>query len=117
MTREYSDYIQDIHDAIRDIKNFVKDFDYTKFENDQKTINAVIRSLEVIGEASKNIPDDIKKKYPKTPWRGLAGMRDKLIHEYFGVDTEILWQVASEEITEIEISMNQLVQNLLHPST
>lgn len=114
MTREYSDYIQDIHDAIRDIKSFVKELDYNKFEKDQKTINAVIRSLEVIGEASKNISEEIKQKYPNVPWRGLAGMRDKLIHEYFGVDTEIIWKVVSEEIPEIESSMAKLFQDFLH---
>lgn len=114
MTREYSDYIQDICDAIHDIKTFVKGLDYNEFENDQKTINAVIRSLEIIGEASKNISDEVKKKYPNVPWRGLAGMRDKLIHEYFGVDTEILWKVVSDEIHQIESTMKQFFQDFLH---
>jgi uncharacterized protein with HEPN domain len=64
--------------------------------NDKKTIKAVIRSLEVLGEASKKIPDEVRNRYPRIPWKRMAGMRDKLIHEYFGVDLEIVWNVAKK---------------------
>jgi len=90
--RDYRDYLQDILDSIDDIASFVQGMGFEEFKRDRKTINAVVRSIEVIGEASKRIPRGLKTKYKGVPWREMAGMRDKLIHEYFGVDVEILWK-------------------------
>jgi hypothetical protein len=69
---------------------------HEEFKADRKTINAVVRSIEVIGEASKKIPTTVTARYPGVPWKKMAGMKDKLIHEYFGIDLEILWKVADE---------------------
>jgi len=96
--RQYLDYIQDIVESVNDIKSFVSNMDFNAFCGDKKTINAVIRSLEVIGEASTKIPSEISDQYPAIPWKQMRGMRNKLIHEYFGVDKAILWQVATDEI-------------------
>ncbi len=74
-----------------------------------KTINAVVRSLEVIGEAAKKMPDSMKKKYPEIPWKRMTGMRDKLIHEYFGIDLEIVWEVVNTELPPIK----PLIQKVL----
>ncbi len=102
MKRDYLDYIQDILDSIRDIADFIEGINFKNFEKDKKTINAVVRSLEIIGEAATKIPDDIKNSYSNIPWRNIAGMRNKLVHEYFGVDEEIVWKVASEEIPPLK---------------
>ncbi len=99
--RIYLDYVQDILDSIRDIEIFVKGMRFEEFKNDRKTVNAVVRSIEVIGEASKKIPSATRLKHPDVPWKKMAGMRDKLIHEYFGIDLEILWKVAKEDIGRI----------------
>jgi len=107
--RDYRDYLQDILDSINDIENFVRGMGFEEFKGDRKTINAVVRSIEVIGEASKRIPRSLKAKYRGIPWRGMAGMRDKLIHEYFGVDVEILWKTAKDDIPPLK----QLVQDML----
>jgi len=96
--RQYLDYIQDIVESVNDIKSFVSNMDFNAFCSDKKTINAVIRSLEVIGEASTKIPPEISDRYPAIPWKHMRVMRNKLIHEYFGVDKAILWQVATDEI-------------------
>lgn len=111
MRIEYLDYIQDILDSINDIETFTKGMNFQSFEQDRRTVNAVIRSLEVIGEAAKKIPDKIKEKHPAIPWKNITGMRDKLIHEYFGVDEEIVWKVASEEIPALKPLIQKIINS------
>jgi uncharacterized protein with HEPN domain len=98
----YTDYIQDILNSIEEIENFSTGLSFNKFMRDKKTINAIIRSLEVIGEASKNIPKQIRNNHPDIPWAKMAGMRDKLIHEYFGIDLEIIWQTIKRDIPTLK---------------
>lgn len=98
MEKVYSDYIQDVLDSIDDIEDFVKGIPFEEFVNDKKTTNAVVRSLEIIGEATKNIPSEIREKYPEIPWKKMAGMRDKLIHEYSGVNLAIVWETIQQDI-------------------
>lgn len=112
MKRVYEDYLQDILDSINDIDVFIKGMNYRQFKNDRKTVNAVVRSIEVIGEASKKIPKNIRDKYPELPWKKMAGMRDKLIHEYFGIDMEILWKAAKEEIPHLRPAIQKILRDL-----
>jgi len=100
--RDYKDYLQDIVDSVDDIKSFTENMTFEDFATDRKTINAVIRSIEVIGEATKRIPKSIRGKYPSIPWKKMAGMRDKLIHEYSGVDVGILWKTVKEDIPSLK---------------
>lgn len=74
---------------------------YKDFLNDIKTQDAVVRNLEIIGEATKNISNDFKEKYPQIPWKKLAGVRDRLIHHYFGINYDIVWVIVKEELPEI----------------
>ncbi len=99
--RNYKVYFDDIIEASRSILKYTKNYDFIQFSEDRKTIDAVIRNLEIIGEAAKKIPPDIIKKYPKLHWRGMTGMRDKLIHQYFGVNLEIIWDTILKEIPKI----------------
>lgn len=110
--RIYLDYVQDILDSILDIESFIKGMSFEEFRKDRKTINAVVRSIEVIGEASKKIPETITANYPGVPWKKMAGMRDKLIHEYFGIDLEILWKVAKEDIKSIRPAVRKILREL-----
>ncbi len=112
MTRDYSDYITDILNSIDEIDEFIGDIEYEIFSTDKKTINAVIRSLEVIGEAATKIPRDIRERWPEIPWKRMAGMRNKLIHEYFGVDLEIVWEVCTDEIPPLKPSIERLLKEM-----
>lgn len=107
--RDYRDYLQDIIDSINDIESFIRGMSFEGFKKDRKTINAVVRSIEIIGEATKRISKTLKDKHREVPWKKMTGMRDKLIHEYFGVDVEILWKTAKDDIPPLK----QLVQTLL----
>ncbi len=95
------EFLIDIDEAIRRIEFYTQDTDYENFLEDIKTQDAVIRNLEIIGEAAKNITDELKEKHPQILWKDLAGIRDKLIHHYFGVNLEIVWTIIDEDLPQL----------------
>ena len=101
-TREFLDYLADIQEASQNISQFIEGMDWDEFAQDQKTIYAVVRAFEIIGEAAKKVPLSVRKRHQNVPWKQMAGMRDKLIHEYFGVDHEVLWKTAQEVIPPVQ---------------
>lgn len=107
--RELTDYLADILNAINEIDEFTAGMSFDVFEEDRKTINAVIRSLEVLGEATKHIPTSFRNKHPDIPWSKMAGMRDVLIHNYMGVDLMTVWKVVQERLPEIRTMLEKLV--------
>jgi uncharacterized protein with HEPN domain len=94
VSRDIVTFLEDILTAIDDIVAFTATLDIEDFKQDRKTIYAVTRALEIMGETTKNIPDDIRQAYPQIPWRQIVGMRDKLIHSYFSVNVVTLWKAA-----------------------
>jgi uncharacterized protein with HEPN domain len=92
------DYLNDILESIGDIEEFTYGLTLEEFVADKKTTKAVIRCLEVIGEAVNKIPEGIREEYPEAPWAEMVGMRNRLIHEYFGVDMSIVWQTIHEDL-------------------
>jgi uncharacterized protein with HEPN domain len=108
--RKVEYYLLDILGAIEDIDGFLLDMEYTKFRQDKKTVYAVIRCLEIIGEAVKNIPGELQERYPQIPWREMAGMRDKLIHGYFGIDIGLVWDTAANDIPFLKRELLKLRQ-------
>ncbi len=107
--RELNDYLADIFNAITEVDEFVRDMNFAEFEHDRKTINEVIRSLEVLGEATKHIPASFRNSHPDIPWSKMAGMRDVLIHDYMGVDLVTVWKVAKERLPLIRPSVEKLM--------
>ena len=91
-------YIQDIVDAMAAAGSFIEEMSYDEFIADQKTVYASIRAIQIIGEAAKKVPEVVRVKYPHVPWREMAGMRDKVTHEYFGVQMMVLWNALKDDI-------------------
>ncbi len=112
MNPVWGDYINDVLNSISEVEDFTRGMNYASFIRDRRTVNAVIRSLEVMGEAARQIPEEIRRKYPDLPWKRMAGMRDKLIHEYTGVDLETVWDVITEELPPLKPLLEKLAREV-----
>ena len=106
------DYIRDMLDAMDKAVRFVDDLDLSDFKQDEKSGYAVIRCLEIIGEAAKKVPLAVKRKHDAIPWKNLAGMRDKLIHDYAGVDMEIVFMTVKNDIPAVKVLLVELIEEL-----
>lgn len=107
MPRDYSVYLEDILAAIAKIQRYTEGLSLEQFAEDEKTVDAVVRNLEVIGEAVKQLPGDFRSRHPGIEWQKIAGLRDILIHQYFGVDVDILWDVVQSKLTALETAVRQ----------
>jgi len=103
-------FIKHIRDSINEIDSFTKNVSKEKFIEEKLIQNAVIRSIEVIGEAVKNLPEGFRRKYKEIPWNKIAGMRDKIIHHYFGVDLETIWKVVKEDIPQLKKQIHKILE-------
>ena len=112
MLEKFAIYLNDISKSIKSIENFVEGMTQEQFENDDKTSSAVIRKFEIIGEASKFIPEVIRNKYSEIPWKEMAGMRDKLIHTYSEVDFKLVWMTIKQRIPEIKPLLKKILDEL-----
>ncbi len=112
MKRDVRVYVQDILDSIEKIEQYTKTIHREDFIQDSQIQDAVLRRLEIIGEAVKSIPQDFRDKYPRIPWKNMAGMRDVLIHEYFGVNIERAWKVVSEDIFDLRKELLKMKEDM-----
>jgi uncharacterized protein with HEPN domain len=103
--REARLYLEDIQLAICRIEEYTAPLTFEEFARDTKTIDAVVRNLSIIGEAVKNIPEEIRLTHPGVPWEEIIGMRNKVIHEYFGVDEDILWKTIKTDLPLLKESI------------
>ncbi|MDB9235803.1 HepT-like ribonuclease domain-containing protein [Halorubrum ezzemoulense] len=106
------DYLDDILDGVEKIKRYTQEMTYEEFVDDPKTVDAVLRNFEVIGEAAKNVPEGIREEYDDVPWSEMAGMRDKLIHGYASVELQIVWTTIEKEISALETQIESVRDEL-----
>ena len=108
--RDYRLFLKDVINAMEAIESFVEGMDFEDFVEDDKTSSAVIRKFEIIGEAVKHIPEWVKEKYPDIPWKEMAGMRDRLIHAYFGIDFRLVWDTIKHDVPELKSRLLEILE-------
>ncbi len=106
----YSYYLQDMLDASLKATTFTKDMSFEEFEKDEKTQYAVIRALEIVGEASKKVPMAFKERNPGIPWRAISGMRDKVIHDYMGINHVVVWKTVIEDLPPLIVELMRIIK-------
>lgn len=109
---EYTDYLEDILDAVAKARQFVKDVDFEAFRANEEKVFAVIRALEIIGEAAKNIPKSIRGRHTEIPWEDIVGMRNKVTHDYFGVDLKVIWKTLHEDLPPLQAAVAKMLEDL-----
>ncbi len=112
MERDFIQYIYDMLESTNKGISFIKGFTLSNFREDDKTQFALIRAIEIIGEASKKVPKNIKNEYPEIPWREISGMRDKLTHDYFGVNVDVVWNTAKKDLPTIKKLLKKIIKEL-----
>ena len=112
MKRVYEDYLRDMLENAEKARSFVKGLDYNDFRKDDKAMYAVIRAFEIIGEAARQIPEDVRNAHPEIQWREIMGMRNKLTHEYFGVNTEVVWRTVQDDLPVIIPALRKMLKKI-----
>lgn len=110
--RDIRDYLQDILTTIEMVDQFIDGMSFDDFQNDPKTVFAVTRAIEIIGEATKKIPMPLREQYPEIPWKGVTGMRDKVIHAYFGVKLNVLWDTTQQDLKRLKPVIQKMLNQL-----
>ncbi len=112
MNRDYRLFIKDIISAMESIEGFVEGMSLEELIQDDKTSSAVIRKFEIVGEATKRLPDELKEKYSEILWKRMAGMRDRLIHAYFGIDYKLVWEAIKAEMPSVKPKLQEILAEL-----
>jgi uncharacterized protein with HEPN domain len=115
MRRDFRLYLDDILEAIHQIRTYLADQDEEAFKKDRKTQDAIIRNIEIIGEAAGKLPEHIQKGEPEIDWRKIIGLRNILIHEYFGINLPIVWDVVQNKLGPLESSCRRLMDRAVEP--
>ena len=105
-------YLEDLLTAMNRIAEYIEGQNFDQFKQDYKTVDAVVRNFEIIGESSKNVSDALKKQNPDIPWQEMYYLRNRVMHEYFGIDYEIIWDVARNHLPENRQQINKILKSL-----
>jgi len=109
--RDYKLYLDDILEAAKRIEKYTKGLSLEKLKKDTLVLDGVVRNLEIIGEAAKNIPSQTREKYPEIEWKKIAGFRDILAHEYFGIDLEVVWDIVKNKLPTLKTQVNRILKS------
>lgn len=110
ISRDYILYLEDMLTSILRIEEYIGDMDFREFKMNYMVVDAIIRNFEIIGEASKNIPMEIKNKYPEIPWKEMYGLRNLIAHEYFGIDYEMIWEISKNNLPQNANDLKKIVK-------
>ena len=110
MPRDYKVYLQDVVEAAGKVRSYTAGLSFKTFSEDTKTVDAVVRNLEVIGEAIKQVPDDVRSRHTDVEWKKIAGLRDILVHQYFGIDVEIIWDIVQNKLPALEAQIRKVIE-------
>lgn len=102
-------YLQDMLDSMNRIANYIQGESYDTFVNHQMLVDAVVRNLEIIGEAAGKVSDKLRERVPEVPWKQMKGLRNILIHEYFGIDKSIIWNIAFMDLPKARAQIEQII--------
>jgi len=108
--RDWKLFVEDILESLDLIEEYVEDMEFENFKKDRKTVDAVVRNLEIIGEAAKYIPDTVKEKFAETDWKGVAGLRNRIAHEYFGLSLGVMWRIIKDEFKPLKEQMQKILE-------
>lgn len=108
--RNYNLYFEDMLTSMERIEEYIGDMDFKKFKMNYMVVDAIIRNFEIIGEATKNIPNELKIKYPEIPWRKMYGLRNLISHEYFGIDYEMIWEISKNNLPQNAIDIRKIIE-------
>jgi uncharacterized protein with HEPN domain len=100
--------IEDMLAAMRKIERYTSAMDEELFRRDEKTVDAVVRNLEILGEETRQLPEDFSARHPDMPWRQIAGLRNRIVHDYFGLDLEMIWEVIRHDLPQLQAQLEQL---------
>lgn len=112
MQRDYKLYLRDIIESIKKINSYKNNKSYEDLFKRDIITDAIIRNLEIIGEATKNIPSEIRNRYPNVEWKSISGLRDIITHKYFGINTEIIWDILCNRLPNLEKSIKEILRDL-----
>ncbi len=110
--RDYRLYLDDVLQAVKKVEKYTRGITFAKLIKNDLLVDGITRNLEIIGEAAKNIPMDIKKKYPYIEWKKIAGFRDILAHEYFGIDLEVMWDIVKNKLPDLRKKISYILKTL-----
>ena len=112
MRRDYRVYLEDIRDAIAKVEKYTAGLPWEDFVGNEEKVDAVVRNLEILGEAAKHVPAHMRSKHPEVEWRKIAGLRDMLIHKYFGTDLEIVWDIIGNKLPTLKSQILSILDSL-----
>lgn len=104
--------LQDMLESLEKIERYTAGLTFERFAQDDRTVDAVVRNLEVIGEVARQIPSEVRERYPEVPWRRVIGLRNVVVHEYFAVDVEIVWTVVRQSLPELKEALRRMMAEL-----